>query len=365
LATATTLANNASNSQAQIISLVTSIEQAYAAFVPEVGRFTSAIDIDSGLRAALYFSRAAAALAVAEGPSSLSVQNRLQIAASQLTQVRNLMQPVAGPPPTIDSAHASINASASPTIGLADTRSSASLANVLAPGSVGAILGDPNQSPLAMQTSFAEKSSTNALPYELSGVSVVVGGRAALLLSVSPSRITFIVPEGLPSGEAEVIVTLQEGYVSRGTTSIFPIAPGIFTASGTGSGSGLALNAATYRQGSFDVVTPDNLGTDKQTRLMIFATGFSRSVANVNTANDIKVEGGVRANLAEAVAVEARLSNGSVIQLAVEFAGTQGQGLGIDQINVILPASLKGAGTVELTLIAGCQRSNGATISIK
>jgi uncharacterized protein (TIGR03437 family) len=357
LASATTLANNTGNSPEQISSLVNSIAQAYDAFIREAGQFSAASQIDSGLRVALYFSRAASALAAAEGPSSMSVRNRLQIAAAQLSRVNDLMAAEASTTLRIESAHAS-STNFALVIGLADTRSGASYTNVLAPGSLGAILGDPNQSPLAMQTAFAERASSGTLPYELAGVSVTIGGRAALLVSVSPSRLSFVVPRDLPSGEAEVIVTLQEGYVSRGMTNITQVAPGIFT----NAGAGVALNAATYKTGPFEVTTPEALGMDKQTRLMLFTTGFSNGVANTNSSNDVRVANLTMANLAEAVTVEARLGNGSVIRLPVEFAGTQS--LGIDQVNVVLPDSLRGAGTISLTLVIGDKRSNAATITV-
>jgi uncharacterized protein (TIGR03437 family) len=38
---------------------------------------------------------------------------------------------------------------------------------------------------------------------------------------------------------------------------------------------------------------------------------------------------------------------------------------GLDQINVILIPQLKGAGTVQLTLVVGGQRSNAPTVFIK
>ena len=73
----------------------------------------------------------------------------------------------------------------------------------------------------------------------------------------------------------------------------------------------------------------------------------------------------VRANFAESVTVEARLSNGTVFTLPVEFAGEQGVLPGLDQINVILIPQLKGVGNVQLTFIVGGQRSNGPSVFIK
>ena len=120
------------------------------------------------------------------------------------------------------------------------------------------------------------------------------------------------------------------------------------------------------RRRIFDVLTPENFGSDKRTRLNIFATGISGSAVNTNASNDINFgNGNVRANFAESVRVEAKLSNGLTFNLPVEFAGVQGVLPGLDQITVVLIPELKGAGVVQLTLIVGNQRSNAPTITIK
>ncbi|MFN2599259.1 MAG: hypothetical protein ABR563_18980, partial [Pyrinomonadaceae bacterium] len=196
----------------------------------------------------------------------------------------------------------------------------------------------------------------------LAGVSVTVGGRAAQILSVSPSRVGFVAPAGLPAGDAEVIVTLQQGYVSRGTVTISPVAPGIFTSDGSGAGGALVLNAATFSGGSFDVWTQGNFSADKHTRLMIFATGL-RGAPNSNATNDVA---GAGANLAESVTVEAHLQNNTVYQLQVEYAGAAQSGAsGVDQVNVVLPPFLMGAGQVDLTIIVSGQRSNAASVIVR
>jgi uncharacterized protein (TIGR03437 family) len=360
--TALMLGGSASATQAQIHQLVTSIEQTYSAFSSEASRFSSASQIETGLRAALYFSRAAEALA-AEGPST-GVQNRLQIVALYLAQVQSLM-PAGGSSGTVEGDTAHALSSGTFTIGPADTRSNASFAPLVTPRSIGVILGDPNQSPLATETSNATMTAGGQLPFELSGASVSIGGRSAQLLSVSPSRITFYVPAGLPAGDAEVIVTTQDGYVSRGMASITALAPALFTESGDGVGAGVALNASTYTRGSFDVVTPFNLTTDKRTRLMLYATGLSNGAANTSTANDVRVDGVTLPNLAESVTVEARTQDGRTRLLPVEYAGVQGKLPGLDQVNIVLLPELRGMGDVELTVIAGNQRSNKVTVNIR
>lgn len=363
LTLANTLAANASSSSQQINPLSTSIQQAYGVFYREATSFASASQIDSGLRAALYFSRAAAALSAAQ-LSAPGVRYRLQIAALQLNRVNTLMGGGSSSASASDAAHAS-SPMTQPIIGPADIRSSASLAPVVTSGSLGIILGDATISPLATQTSSAAQSANGSFPYELSGVSVTIGGKAAQLIAVSPTQVNFYIPTGLPSGVVELLVTSQDGYVSQGTTFLYAVAPSVFTASGDGTGAGAVLNANTLAGGTFDVTTAANLGTDKRTRLMFFATGISSGAANTNTANDITTGSGTIINVAESVTVEARRSNGSTTLLPVEYAGTRGNFPGLDQVNVVLPSTLRGAGTVEMTIIVNNQRSNSVTVSIR
>jgi uncharacterized protein (TIGR03437 family) len=290
------------------------------------------------------------------------VQNRLQITAYRLGQVKNLMSP-GTVSPTLN-AHF-VATSLTTVIGLADTRSGATLAPALSPASIGVIMGNPAESPLAMQTSIAVADANGALPYELAGVSVTIGGKAAPLISVSPAKINFNVPAGISTGGVEVIVTLQEGYVSRGTTSLTTSAPGLFTVNETGTGAGLALNAATNLPGSFDVTTPQNLSKDKRTRLVLYSTGISSGLVNSDASNDVQTARGLTANFAESTSVEAVTRDGRILQLPVEFAGASGGLPGLDQVNVVLPPELRGAGSVELTLVAGGQRSNSITVMIR
>jgi uncharacterized protein (TIGR03437 family) len=351
---ATNLANNPNSGEPQIAPLVANIEQAYTVFGSESSQFAAAVQIDTSLRVGLYFARAAVALASAEGASA-GVQSRLRIVAIHLAQVRDLMGGAGG------STNFAVLSNAT-VIGAVATMSGASSAPVLAPESLGTINGDPNLSPLAMQTAAATADSAGRFPFQLAGVSVSVAGHAAALLSVSPARINFVVPAGLSAGNAEVLVTLQEGYVSRGAVSVAAVAPGIFTANGLGMGEALVMNGGDATRGGFDVWTQNNLSADKHTRLMIYSTGL-RGALNTNLVNDLAGNG---VNVAESVAVEARLQNGLVYQLPVEYAGAARCGaMGVDQINVVLVSWLMQAGPVELTVVVNGQRSNTATITVR
>lgn len=353
--------NSSSYTTADVVQLASTIQGAYSAFYRESHSFSSATQIDGNLRSAFYFARAAAALSAAHAPFA-GVQNRLRIATTQLGQASSLMQ--AANSNFSDSAHAASIVSV-PVIGTADIRSTASLAPAVSVGSLGLILGDSSVSPLSTQTVRATQGADGTFPYELSGVSVTIDGKAAQVTAVSPSQVNFYIPPDVSTGSVDILVTSEDGRVSQGSTSMSPVAPALFTKGGAGSGAAVAINAVTSAQGSFDVVTQPTFGTDKRTRVILFATGISNGASNTNSTNDIRVDQGMITNVSESVSVEAHTSDGRTLTLPVEFAGKQNTLPGLDEVVVILPAELKGAGDVDMTVIVGSQRSNTATVNIK
>jgi uncharacterized protein (TIGR03437 family) len=138
----------------------------------------------------------------------------------------------------------------------------------------------------------------------------------------------------------------------------------IMTSSEDGTGQAIAMNL-TKQTSYFDVTTPENLGADKRTRVSLFGIGITATAANSDTSNDLQVGNSLIPNFAETVAVEARLGNGQLISLPVEFVGTHPGMIGLDQLTVRLTPELRGAGTVALTVIISGQRSNSGTIFIQ
>jgi uncharacterized protein (TIGR03437 family) len=171
----------------------------------------------------------------------------------------------------------------------------------------------------------------------------------------------------LPQGEWEVLVTSQDGYVSRGTVVVNTVVPALFTADGSGAGRALSMNSSEPAAASYEVNSPHAFGADKRTRVSLFATGISAGVANTNPANDVRMEnGGIVVNVAESLTVEARTQDGRLYYLPVEFAGAQeGRLPGLDQVNVLLYPELRGAGLVDLTIVINGQRSNTAAINVR
>jgi uncharacterized protein (TIGR03437 family) len=347
------------------INLLTAdIEQAYTEFRAESASFGATEPaIDSQIRAAILFSKASAGLAMRTATSP-NIKNNLLRIASHLAIAEDLMRYNTITKATTDQAVAT-KTRTNVAVGQASAGYGLISSSPVAPSSLGAITGAGNPQPMIGNIVFATLQSDGTLPYEVGGLSVTVGGIAVPVLYASPWGIKFFMPPDIPLGTAEVIISSQDGYICQGVVSVERTGSRIMTSGDDDNGVAVVSNGGTQATSNFEVMTPENFGLDDRTRLSIFATGISAVAQNPNTSNDIKVDGKTRVNYAESISIEARLSNGQVYTLPVEFAGAQGMLPGLDQINIILIPQLKGAGTVQLTLIVGGQRSNAPTVFIK
>jgi uncharacterized repeat protein (TIGR01451 family) len=201
-----------------------------------------------------------------------------------------------------------------------------STTKAVAPNSIAAAQGTN----LANTTAQSQRLADGTFPTNVGGTRVTVNGRAAQIFFVSPTQINFLVPSQTEIGTAEVIVTSSENFPSRGTVSILRAAPGIFTKTGDGIGEGIILNAETLQEGPFDP-TGGNL------RLSIFTTGARNAAVTT-------VSIGGRVVSAEAVLPSTTMP-------------------GLDEVHVRVPADLRGAGTVNLTVTGDGRDSNPVTVS--
>jgi len=345
-------------------ALAFDIEQAYAEFLGETNSFGAASSvIDNQIRAAVLFAKASKGLAV-RAASSPNIKNNLLRIASHLAIAEDLMRYGTVSSATATQANAA-KARTNVLVGGASAGYGMSTVSSVAPSSLGAIAGLGNVQPMITQTLFASLLADGTLPYEVGGLSVTVGGVAVPVLYASPFGVKFFMPADVPLGATEVIVSSQDGYVCSGLVNVERSGARIMTLDDEDNGGAVVANGQTSVISDFDIETLLNYGNDKRTRINFFATGISGSAANLDTSNDVNLGEKMRVNFAEAVSVEARLSDGRVYTLPVEFAGEQGVLPGLDQVTVRLISELKGAGTVELTLIVNNQRSNAPTVFIR
>lgn len=231
-------------------------------------------------------------------------------------------------------------------------QSAAAPVQVLAPQSIGSLFG----SNLASQTASAQPP----LPMTLGGVTLSVTDAAgnqhpAPLISVAPGQINFEVPNDVPPGVATFTIANGSTTVSA-TATVQNVAPTLFSMNGEGSGvaaaTAIRVQAANPQLQSpvqvFQCVasgctaTPINLGVDTPVFVSLYGTGIRNlsSLSNVSvTINDIAVP--------------------------VSYAGAQPTFDGLDQVDVSLPLTLRGAGEVPVVLTVDGQTSNTVTISIQ
>jgi uncharacterized protein (TIGR03437 family) len=175
---------------------------------------------------------------------------------------------------------------------------------------------------------------------------------SAPLIFVSPNQVTFQVPSSVAAGMATVTVTSPGSSQTASNVVIAPVAPAVFTVNGNGLVAGYATRVsstgtqtvepayAVNAQGSFSAA-PINMGsaTDK-VYLAIYATGVQAAgLANVT----VTVNG---------------------VNTPVLYAANAGYE-GVDQINVQLPASLAGSGTVAVQVTASGIAANTVQVAIQ
>lgn len=226
---------------------------------------------------------------------------------------------------------------------------------MLAPESIIAAFG----SNLATATTVA---TTTPLPTILAGTTVKVRDaigteRLAPLFFVSPTQVNYQIPAGTINGTASIVIAASNGQSSQTNVQIASVAPALFTANASGQGVAAAYALRIKANGSqisepvaqFDqaqslyVTRPIDLGeSTDQVYVILFGSGFR-----------------FRSSL---MAVSAQVGG---TPATVGYAGIQGDFIGLDQINILLPRSLIGRGEVDVVLTIDGQAANTVRISVK
>ncbi len=173
----------------------------------------------------------------------------------------------------------------------------------------------------------------------------------------APNQINFQIPPDTALGTASLAVQTSMGTINEGTVTIASVAPSLFSANGTSAGaaaatavqvvipSGMQSPVTVYScpMGTGSCVTvPIALGVDTPIYVSFFGTG----IRNFSSISNVSVTiGGVNA--------------------PIQYAGPQGVYPGLDQVNVGLPLSLRGAGQVDVVLTVDGQIANTVQIAVQ
>ena len=198
---------------------------------------------------------------------------------------------------------------------------SVSGATQIAPGSIAHFRGTS----LAFRTEASTEGTDP--PLTLAGTTIDVNGQRARMFYASPDEVVFVVPDTVAAGPGEIVVTNADGFASKAEVTIANVAPVVFTAA---DGNGIILDSDTMQPAPFDP-------SSGQRRLSIFATGIRHGKTISVTINDRQT---------------------TVEQIAPTNLA------GLDEIHVVLPPELSGAGSATLVVDADGVRSNPASVAI-
>jgi uncharacterized protein (TIGR03437 family) len=245
--------------------------------------------------------------------------------------------------------------------GAASTVSSASFARGgnLAPESIASAFGFG-------LTDTIQVASTQPLPTSLDSTSVRVTdsartSRNGSLFFISHGQINFTIPQGSAAGAATVDVIHDGQTVASGQVNIAPVAPALFTANSSGSGVPAAnvIRVVHPTQGN-PVVTyesPAQCGTGYGS---CTPKPIDLGAANVEVFLELYGTG-----------IRGRSSLGAVTcsiggaAARVDYAGAVTGLTGLDQVNVLIPRSLLGRGSVDLVLSVDGRPANTVTVQIR
>lgn len=215
---------------------------------------------------------------------------------------------------------------------------------------------------LATGSAAATTEPGAPLPTSLLSTRVLVNNIPAPLFFVSAGQVNYLVPENTPAGDGEVVVTSTQPngdqVVSRGIVRIAPTAPSIFTVEASGNGAPIAFVGRIGPTGAFaydaappyrdDPANPGRLipapidvgTTENPAYLILFGTGIRNASAS---------------------AIRCLIGG---LEIPVEYFGGVSKFAGLDQINLLLPPSLKGRGLVDVTIVVNGVSSNAVTIDL-
>ena len=177
----------------------------------------------------------------------------------------------------------------------------------------------------------------------------------AQLLFASPAQITFVMPASIQPGMSMVTVSVNGLVDLTSNALVTPVAPTLFSADGTGTGVAAAIGIrkviSTHLQGPVQVfacdpanallcrAVPIDVGIDAPVTLKFFGTGIRHGSA-----------------------VTATIGGQSV---PVTFFGPQPDIPGVDQVNLPLILSLRGAGLVDVVVTVDGLPSNPVQVAIQ
>ncbi len=221
----------------------------------------------------------------------------------------------------------------------------------LAPGSIAAIFGTnlTNGTSCLPPSCNPQFGGDGRLGTTMAGAQVRVSGAPVPIFYATPTQLGVQIPSEAGPGPVNVQVTVDGRQSVVRTVNLEVAAPGIFTTTSNGIGAG----AITHANGS--LVTAAN-PAERDEILTLYATGLGGTTPAVPT--------GAVPTEASAAALDVSLAVDGIFVLP-EFAGLAGCCAGLNQINFLVPDTVRTGTSVTVIVNAGGRLSNPVTLQMR
>jgi len=246
---------------------------------------------------------------------------------------------------------ASLNAPAVLTGGVLNNASYNLAGTTVAPGSIAAVFGsDMTNGAVCLYTQGCNpRFDGGKMRSTMAGTTATVNGIPAPIFYTLPGQIGIQIPVEITGSSASLVLTAEGQSSVAQTISLDPAAPGIFSTTGDGRGTG----SITHTNGF--LVSASNPAARGET-LVLYATGLGALTPAVAT--------GVLSTSASQLATKPIVTLGGV-PATVIFAGQSGCCVGLNQINFTVPDGAPTGNAVAVVVSVGGKASNSVTIAIQ
>ena len=163
------------------------------------------------------------------------------------------------------------------------------------------------------------------------------------ILFASPGQLNLVLPSQIAPGTAIIAVTSPAGVTFSRTVSVAATAPALFTTTNQPGGPAVAEAIRVNADESQTVLNASSIDVSSgSVYLVLYGTGIRHRTSLTSVTLTIGTQ-----------------------TVAAAYAGPQAQVAGLDQINALLPVTLKGAGQVNVHLTADGANSNTVTLTFQ
>ena len=239
-------------------------------------------------------------------------------------------------------------------LGVVNNASFAAGSNPISPGAIAAVFGSHLDN--GTNVLFSSFGTDGKLVTTLAGASVKINGEAAPIFYSTPGQLGIQIPTDVAGVNATIEVTVGGQTSTAQNVPIAPLSPGLFSTdqSGRGQGAILIANTNTLVAPTGSIPGRDSRPATPGEFITIFCTGLGALTPPLAT--------GEKGTNNTTVDMPTVTIDGNPALL--EFSGIAPGFVGLDQVNVQVPAGTRAADDIPVVLTIGGKQSNTVTIAV-